>query len=296
MLGFSSAQRAALLLSSFTLTAVGTAHGLEIAAGDYEPLPAGMNALLLYYQHSQSSDFYSQGRKVSDDFKLKTDVSLLRYIHSIGLSDTAVIEPQFILPYGHLHASGDASALGQTSGTGDLILGAPVKWTLGTVNKDVFSLGPYLYLPTGSYDKDDALNLGENRWKFLLQAAYIHHFNAQWALDTAADVTWHKRNTDFGPEGNTLRQKARYEYQAYLRYNLSPQTQFALGGGRIEGGSTSVSGDDQDDRLGSTYVRFSATQMLTPSVQIQAVLGRDVEVEQGFKEGARLNVRIAKLF
>lgn len=273
-----------------------TSQALEITAADYEPLPPGMGALLLYFQHSESSDFYRNGNKVSDDFRLKTDVALLRYIQSVPLSPTASIEPQFILPYGRLKAGGDARALDQTTGTGDLILGAPIKWTLDTANKDVFSLGPYLYLPTGSYDKNDALNLGENRWRLLLQAAYIHHFNAQWALDTAADVSWFSHNTDAGPTGATLKQKPRYEYQAYLRYNLSPQTHFAFGGGYIDGGKTRIDDVDQDDALGTRYVRFSATHFVTPTVQVQAVLGKDLEVEQGFKEKARLNLRLAKLF
>ncbi|POR64962.1 phenol degradation protein meta [Pseudomonas syringae pv. syringae] len=271
-------------------------HALEITAGDYEPLPVGMNALLVYAQHAESSDFYSNGQKVSDDFRLKTDVSLVRYIHSFALSNNAVIEPQFILPYGHLKAGGEANALGQTTGAGDLILGAPVKWTLATANKDVFSVAPYLYLPTGSYENDDTLNLGENRWRLLLQAAYIHHFNARWALDTAADVSWFSDNDDYGSGSDTLAQKTRYEYQAYLSYNVSPQTRFAVGGGHIDGGENRVGGVNQDDQLSTTYLRVSATHMLTPSIQVQAVLGRDVEVEEGFREKSRLNLRLAKLF
>ena len=272
------------------------AQALEITAGDYEPLPVGASALLLYFQHADNSDFYQQGHKVSDNFRLKTDVSLLRYIHSIGLADDVVVEPQAILPYGHLHASGDASALGQTTGTGDLILGAPVKWRLNTANKDIVSLAPYVYVPTGSYDRDDALNLGENRWRVLLQGAYIHHFNAQWALDTAADVSWFGPNHDYTSGGVTLKQQARYEYQAYLRYNLSPATQVAAGGGRIQGGKTSVAGVDQDDTTDTTYARVMVTHMLTASLQMQVEAGRDLEVEQGFKEKARLNLRLAKLF
>lgn len=273
-----------------------TAHALEITAGDYEPLPPGASALLLYFQHAQSSDFYQNGRKVSDRFKLRTDVSLLRYIHSFGLAENVVVEPQFILPYGHLHASGDASALGQTTGVGDLIVGAPVKWTLNTTNKDIFSLAPYLYLPTGSYDRDDALNLGENRWRVLLQAAYIHHFNAQWSLDTAADVSWVSHNHDYTSAGLTLKQQTRYEYQAYLRYNLSPFTHFGVGGGRIEGGRSTVESVGQDDRADTTYVRLMATHLFAPSWQAQIEVGRDIQVEQGFKEEARLNLRLAKLF
>lgn len=57
-----------------------------------------------------------------------------------------------------------------------------------------------------------------------------------------------------------------------------------------------MGGINQDDKLSTTYVRISAAHMLTPSIQVQAVIGRDVEVEQGFMEKSRLNLRLAKLF
>ena len=293
---FSRSQCRAVVLSIALCLGAGAANALEISAGDYEPMPPDANALLLYFQHAQSSDFYQRGDKVSDNFKLKTDVSLLRYIHAFNLGNKVSLEPPLILPYGHLHASGDASALGQAGGVGDLILGAPLKWTLATAHNDIFSIAPFVYLPTGSYDRDDPLNLGENRWRLLLQAVYIHHFDERWALDSSADVSWFSHNDDFGPAGATQKQQARYEYQTYLSYKFSPQTRLAIGGGRIEGAKSSVAGANQDDRLGTTYLRLSLTQMLTPSVQLQAELGRDIEVEQGFKEQARINLRLAKLF
>lgn len=271
-------------------------NALEIAPGDYEPIPPGMTAFLTYFQHAERSDLYRNGRKVSDDFKLRSDVAILRTIHSIGLGDNLVVQPQFILPYGHLHASGDAAALGETTGTGDLILGAPFIWTLSNAGKDIFSLAPFFYLPTGSYDKNDDLNLGENRWRFLLQAVYTHHFSETWALDTAADVSWVTNNDDYGPNGQTLEQKSRYEYQGHLRYNLTPQTTLAVGGGYIYGARSSVDGVDQHDVTRTTYARLTVTHFIEPTLQVQAQIGQDLDVEQGPKEEARLNLRLTKLF
>ncbi|MCK9700674.1 MULTISPECIES: hypothetical protein [Pseudomonas] len=39
-----------------------------------------------------------------------------------------------------------------------------------------------------------------------------------------------------------------------------------------------------------------AISTLLCSIQVQAVLGKDLEVEEGFREKARLNLRLAKLF
>lgn len=271
-------------------------NALEIAPGDYEPIPPGMTALLTYFQHAERSDLYQNGKKVSDDFNLRSDVALLRVIHSVGLGENLVVQPQFILPYGRLHTSGDAAALGDTTGTGDLILGAPFIWTLSNAGKDIFSLAPFLYLPTGSYDNEDALNVGENRWRFLLQAVYTHHFSEKWALDTAADVSWVSDNDDYGPYGETLEQKARYEYQGHLRYNWTPKTTLAVGAGHIDGARSSVDGIGQHDATRTTYARLTVTHFIEPTLQIQAQIGQDLDVEQGPKEKARLNLRFAKLF
>ncbi len=283
------------LAGCLALTSI-TANALEIAPGDYEPIPAGMNALMLYYQHADRSSVYANGHELSDNFKLKSDISLLRFIHSVGLSNNVVIQPQFILPFGSLRTSGAASALGDASGIGDLILGAPVLVKLDTANRDIFSFGPYLYLPTGQYDKEDGLNLGENRSRLTLQAGYIHHFSDRWALDTAADVSWFSHNNDYGAEGVTLKQRRRYEYQGYVRYQWTEKTTIGLGGGIIKGGRTKVDDVDQHDGQDTSYARLTATHFIEPTLQFQVQLGKDLQVEQGAKEEARLNLRLVKLF
>lgn len=271
-------------------------QALELAPGDFEPLPVGVDALVIYYQHADRSDLYQNGHKVSDNAKLSTDVGIVRYIHAIGISENLTWQPQILLPFGYMNASGDVGALGDAHGAGDPILAAPLFWKLPTVNTDIFALAPYLSIPVGSYDKKDALNLGENRWRATLQAAYIHHFSAQWALDTVAEVSRASTNNDFGARGAKLEEHTRYEYQTSLRYNWTPSTTFAIGGGYVTGAATTVDGVDQHDRLATSYGRLTVTHFIEPSLQIQAQIGKDIEVEQGFKEGARLNLRILKVF
>lgn len=271
-------------------------QALEVSPGDFEPLPAGADAVLFYYQHAQRSDLYQDGHKTSDNAKLSSDVGILRYIHAIRLAENLSWEPQVLLPFGYMNASGDVGALGDTHGVGDPIITAPFKWTLPTANKDVFALAPYLYIPIGSYDRKDALNLGENRWRATLQAAYIHHFSTQWALDTVADVSWVSTNNDYGPARAKLEENTRYEYQTAVRYNWTPSTTFALGGGYVTGAATSIDGVDQHDGVSTSYARFTVTHFVDPTLQLQAQLGKDIEVEQGFKEGARLNLRVLKVF
>lgn len=288
----------ALLASSF-LYAVSlsqSAAALEVTAGDYEALPAGSNIAMLYYQYAERKDSYASGNKVSGNFDMTSNVALARYIHVLKLSDSAVLDPQFILPLGTLRTAGDASVLGDASGTGDLIVGAPVKFILDQNTRDVFSIGPYLYLPTGTYDSNKLLNLGENRWKVLLQLAYIRHFNADWALDLVGDVTINGNNTDYTATHATMKQAPRYEVQAHLRYNLSPATALSVGVGSVRGGETEVNGVKQGDQINTQYARMTVTSFIRPDIQLQFQYGQDLSVENGLKERNRLNFRIAKLF
>ncbi|AIR90296.1 transporter [Pseudomonas cremoricolorata] len=271
-------------------------QAIEVAPGDYEPLPAGADAVALYYQHAERKALYADGDRVSDNARLKSDVGILRYIHAVGLAENLVWEPQVLLPFGYLNASGDVGALGDTHGIGDPILAAPLKWTLPTTHGDIFSLAPYLFVPVGSYDKDDALNLGENRWRATLQAAYIHRFTPRLALDTVAEASWVSSNNDFGPAGVKLEEDTRYEYQMALRYALTEKTSVALGGGYVTGAATTVDGVDQHNRLSTSYGRLTVSHFIEPTLQVQAQLGQDFEVEEGFKERARLNLRILKVF
>ncbi len=282
-------------LSAWLLLAP-AASALEVTAGDYEALPAGSNIAMLYYQYATRGSLYANGNKISGNFGLDSNVALARYIRVVGLSDNLVVDPQVIVPAGRLHTGGDAAALGTASGVGDLILGVPLKYILDGRTRDVISIGPYLYMPTGNYDSGRALSLGEHRWKGLLQLAYIRHFNAQWALDLVGDVTVHGKNTAYTAARATLRQERRYEVQAHLRYNLTPATALSAGVGRISGAESVVDGAHQGDRLDTRYARLTATSFVSPTVQLQLQYGRDLAVDSGQKEKQRVNFRLAKLF
>jgi len=270
-------------------------QAVEVAPGDYEQLPAGSNLGLLYYQHANTDDLYVHGDKALSDFRIRSDVGILRLIHVFGLSDTVTVDPQVLLPFGRVEGSGSARALGSTSGVGDLILAAPVRWRLNAA-RDIFALTPYVFVPSGSYDHDRALNLGENRWKVDLQAAYVKHFDAKWALDLVADAIWFGDNDDFGPASLRREQRVAYTAQAMGRYQLNAATSLSVGLGRNWGGENRINSVAQDDRTESTQLRLTGSTFFTPKDQFMLQLGRDLTVENGPRENFRVNMRLLHLF
>nr|WP_113865930.1 transporter [Brenneria salicis]NMN90825.1 hypothetical protein [Brenneria salicis ATCC 15712 = DSM 30166]RBP63549.1 hypothetical protein DES54_11162 [Brenneria salicis ATCC 15712 = DSM 30166]RLM30970.1 phenol degradation protein meta [Brenneria salicis ATCC 15712 = DSM 30166] len=279
----------AALLPAFYTQAV------EVTPGDYEQLPVGTTLGLLYYQHATTDSLYAQGRQTSSDFNLKSDIGMLRLLHVYALSDTLTIDPQFLLPFGRIAGGADASALGDASGTGDLILAAPLKLRLNSA-RDTLSFTPYLYVPTGSYNKDDALNLGENRWKIDLQAAYVKHFPEKWALDLVGDAIWYGDNNDFSANSVRLEQDISYTAQIMGRYMPDTTTSFGIGFGHNWGGETTIDGVAQDNKQKTTDIRLTAAKFVTPKDQVQIQLGRDLSVDNGAKEDFRMNLRYARVF
>lgn len=272
-----------------------SAQALEVTPGDYEALPVGATVGLVYYQHSTTNSAYAQGHKASSDFNLTSDIGILRLVHAYRLTDQLSIEPQILLPFGHVSSGGDASALGSTRGVGDVTVTAPLKYRLNDAN-DILAATVYLTAPTGNYDRDDALNLGENRWKADLQAAYIKHFGEKWAVDLVGDAIWYGDNDDF--TANSVRREQDVSYAAQLmgRYIIDPGTSLAVGVGHSWGGENRVDGTAQDDRGETTNFRVTAAKFFTAQDQLQMQLGRDLAVENGPKENFRLNLRYARVF
>ncbi|WP_411562550.1 transporter [Pseudomonas shirazensis] len=272
-----------------------SAQALEVTPGDYEALPVGATVGLVYYQHSTTNSAYAQGHKASSDFNLTSDIGILRLVHAYRLTDQLSIEPQILLPFGHVSSGGDASALGSTRGVGDVTVTAPLKYRLNDAN-DILAATVYLTAPTGNYDRDDALNLGENRWKADLQAAYIKHFGEKWAVDLVGDAIWYGDNDDF--TANSVRREQDVSYAAQLmgRYIIDPGTSLAVGVGHSWGGENRVDGTAQDDRGETTNFRVTAAKFFTAQDQLQIQLGRDLAVENGPKENFRLNLRYARVF
>lgn len=272
-----------------------SAHALDVEAGDYTALPAGTNLGLVYFQHSTRDSLYANGKKVPINAGLDANVGLLRGVHFMDIGGY-IVDPQFILPFGNLQARNDTSFLGGASGAGDAILGATV-WLVNQPKTDTyFGITPWLYVPTGSYDRTKAINLGENRWKFALQAGFITGLSENVSLDLIGDVTTFGKNREFGAASATMSQNPLYQAQGFLRYKIKPTWDLRLGVSHASGGETSVNDVAQNDKVRTTKFTIGSAWFAAPTIQLMANYGRDTSVENGFRENNRLNLRLLKIF
>ncbi|WP_207005452.1 transporter [Trinickia mobilis] len=286
----------AAILACFALFAAMPARAIDIDAGDYEAAPPGTNVGLLYLQHASRNALYSGGNKIAGNNDLDSDVGILRGVHFTEIGGMTA-DPQILIPFGRLAAKGDlAGSLGSTNGIGDIILAATFWVQNDPASKVYTGITPYLFLPSGSYDHDKALNLGENRWKYDLQVAHVRRLGENFSLDLVGDVMVFGNNNDFGATSATLKQKPLFQAQAFLRYHLSPTADLRLLASYVTGGETNVNGINQNDRQSTTKFAVGSSFFVGPKTQIIGMLGRDAHVRNGFKEEFRANIRILHLF
>jgi hypothetical protein len=282
---------AAVLLAAAAFAPL--AHAINVDAGDFEVAPPGTNVFLLYYQHAVSNDSYAQGIRTPGDPRLTTDIGILRAVHYMQLG-SFIAAPQVLLPFGRLDAGRDISELGSQTGTGDMILAFPV-WFNQPGATSQFSIAPYLILPTGQYSRFDALNVGTNHSAFDLQAGYVQSLTDKISFDLVGDVQWNGSNTNYGSANQTLKQHNLYNLQTFLRYKFMPGADVRIGLQHVSGGTDYVDGISQNDRQSTNKIQFGGSYFFSPKQQITVTYGRDMSVQNGFKEANRLNLRFLQL-
>jgi hypothetical protein len=276
------------------------ASAFDVDPGDYTALKPGTNLFLAYYQYAERNKLYSHGNQVAGDYKLQSNIGILRYVHFTEIAGYT-IDPQILLPFGKLTPAGDSFApVGSNSGVGDPVLAATL-WLVNKPNeRTYFGVTPFLFVPIGNYDKDKVLNLGENRWKLVLQAGLIAPLAEKWTVDLLGDTTFHGTNDNYRPNGNgpdrKLEQDPSYQFQAHLRHHVSDALTLGVSYSYIAGGKQKVDGASQDNRIKTDYFRLTGSYFVTPKTQVLASIGKDIGVENGFKESGRVNLRLLTVF
>ena len=288
----------AVLFSIAVALAMGVmadACAIDVDPADYVPAPAGTTAGLLYQQHAERDASYSSGNRNPGNPLLTSDVTILRLVHYMNIGGYTV-GPQVLLPFASLRSGRDIKALGSENALGDLILAAPVWLVNDPAKSTLFAVAPYLYLPTGSYSDSRALNVGENRWKFDLQAGLVQRISGPLYLDLTGDVMVFGKNNDYGSGRGSMRQAPLYQLQSYLRYQFSATTNATAGLSRTWGGETRVNGVDNHDQPNQLKISFGGSTFVAAKTQIMGSIGRDLSVDNGFKENFRLNLRLLQIF
>jgi hypothetical protein len=254
----------------------------------YELAPAGARTLNLYGMFGRGNAVFDPGAIISAGGELIVNGGIIEYAHGFALAGNA---GTFLasLPFGEASRSvaiGDATRRDSRSGIGDMqlsaafgILGSPALSEMDYESyrpHAMLTLLTRLYLPTGAYDRNSPVNLGQNRWA--LQLGFpLAFYRGNSFLDPALtsfelipSVIAYGDNYE-PASGNVSRQAPLLQLEAHLTRNLTPGVWIALDGLLIGGGETTTDGVSDHNRqraaaLGATgSVALSDAASLTLS-------------------------------
>lgn len=257
--------------------------GPALAQGDgpraYQIVPNGTTLLTAYGLFLRGNQTADPGSVIPGG-DIDVDLALVQVTHSFALAGKQAAAFA-LLPYGEV--SGRLKppfdrVEGSSTGLGDVILGGivglvgPPPLTLQefVTYEPGYALGALVKVtaPTGSYDSDNFLNLGGNRWALQLGAPmgwYIGRSFLDPALATIEllpSVQFFTDNTN--PRGaSETGQDPMFRLEAHLTRNLNKAVWVSLDGLFLQGGATSTDGRDNDNaqrafELGGTInVNFS---------------------------------------
>lgn len=97
------------------------------------------------------------------------------------------------------------------------------------------------FAPTGEYNPQQLLNIGENRYKSTLNIGYIQKLSDNVLLELSPELALYGSNNN--RFGQTLEQRPSYALTSILRYNQTPQLTLFSGFQQNYGGETSFGGD-----------------------------------------------------
>lgn len=208
----------------------------------------------------------------------------VKYIYSFKLLDKSA-RVDFSQPYqiGHwqgllngVNASTDRSGLADTSVrfAVNLIGAPPLKGkdfadyrATNSDHETIVGLGLGLQLPTGQYNSDKLINLGDNRFTLRPQIGATHNW-CKWTAELTAQTWFYTDNDDFY-NGRKLGQDPLYTTDADLVYTFRPGIWVAGSFGYAGGGTTSVNGVSNQNNESNLGFGFSIGLPLSRDVGVK---------------------------
>ncbi len=282
--------RGTIAMATLLTPAVGLAF--DVDPRDYTALPEGTNLNILYARQLTAEDLNADGQTVTNDLDLDASIGIYRFVHFTKVMGLT-IDPQFLLPFGtqEIGLLDDSS-----SGMGDAIAAATVWLHEDAEKQSYFGITPFVIAPTGEYDSDKPVNLGTNRWSYVLQAGYMTRLTDKLALDLVADVQWYGTNSD-PMGGDRLEQDEAYQLQVMLSYDITPTTYPSIRYSWRKGDESHLDGVAMNNEVDTSTVTVGLNHWLIPGkLQMQAQYLRDIDVRDSGPELEAFQLRFLQPF
>ncbi len=288
----------ALSLVLATLPVVSAAAINDIYPTDHIPLPDGRNNIALYALHQEGSGLYTNGKRLPSG-EVGADLYAIRLGKHFSFGDNGqyTFGPLAVLTWGSQSPDSTLKnySFNDTSGNGDLRLGSSVWFHIDRENREYAMVSASAILPTGTYDKTKVLNLGENRYRYVLSAGWMRSLSERWVVDLAPEIVYYGDNTQY-LVNKRKSQQVSYAVAGILRYRVTPYFQVYAGTTLNGGGGIKVDGVDTFGASNNT--RVSAGMMLIEAgkQQLQLRYAKDISGDNGFRLDNEIALRYSVFF
>ena len=135
-------------------------------------------------------------------------------------------------------------------------------------------------LPTGNYQEDKLINLGQNRFAFRPQLGIVHT-RGKWTTELTGEVAFYTKNDKFY-NGNTLEQSPLYIVHGHLVYTFKPGQWTSFSMGYDYGGENKLNGVYKDDTKQNIAWKLSYAHPINRSLGIKvSYLGTSTQESTG---------------
>ncbi len=280
-----------LLAGLWADSAVGAVN--DVLPWDYYALPPGSSNVALYYLDRYQEGPFLHNANVAN-LSIRSHIGAVRLVHNFEVGGYTVAG-MVVAPYAKASISGNPYANTSASGACDAKIGGTV-WLVNEPDVRRFvAVTASVNAPTGSYDKTKAVNIGENRWRYVLALGWIEPLADKLSLDVVPEVAWYGDNTEY-LGSMRLEQATTYSLTSYLKYNVVQGTYLNLGVQFNDGGKTKVNGVEQDNPSQGRRWSAGVTQHFDSDTQLTVRYLRDVSQPNGLRTSGEWTVRLLRRF
>ncbi len=266
----------------------------DIYPTDFIALPSGSVNVTIYNAHQKTTGRYANGiRTEAGEAHANQVVLRASRVFAVGENQQYAWAPVLVLGYADVNTNptlGTILRSSNASGMGDLRVGNAFWFHIDRPNRTYGLISFFASFPTGEYNTSSALNVGENRTRYVLSAGWMQPIGGKWLIDIAPEVAIYGEDDRY--LGTRIRtQDTSYALTSYLRYRQSDVLQF-YGGAQINrGGATQVGGIQTTGAPDNTRLYLGTMLFTSPKQQWQLRYSKDVQIENGLRSDGEISLR-----
>ncbi len=204
-----------------SLLLAGSAQAILVDPYDNVLAPDGFYGLF-YTNYYQSDELTGPDGSKAADIDLTATVGILRPLVYFHLGPVPMAF-QVIVPFGKVE---ETELLDEdSSGLGDIIFGPGIFLYADQSANTYISYWFYAFAPTGEWDADQVINLGQNHWYFEHQLAF-NQIAGKWVFDMNLNYYHHLEEPD-----NNWKAPPRFEAELSLAYQVTDKLILGINGG-----------------------------------------------------------------